>query len=153
MHGPVKDQVQTPVNPSDNTHYVRRVVLPSGRAIEVVYFDNQAHAPGAEPTPQTDRQTPPLHICPDCEHALVYPTEWEEASETHWEVALRCPNCEWSHVGTYAQEVVDRFDEELDRGSEALVRDLKRLTRANMEDEVERFVLALGSDAILPEDF
>jgi len=29
----------------------------------------------------------------------------------------------------------------------------KRLTQANMEDETERFVAALGADAILPEDF
>ena len=34
------------------------------------------------------------------------------------------------------------------------MRDLKRLTQANMEDEIERFVLApCGADAILPEDF
>jgi hypothetical protein len=49
--------------------------------------------------------------------------------------------------------VVDRFDEELDRGTEALVRDLKQLTRANMEEECERFIRALSADAILPEDF
>jgi hypothetical protein len=33
------------------------------------------------------------------------------------------------------------------------MRDLKRLTKANMEEEIERFTLALGSDLILPEDF
>jgi len=137
--------------PSDNTHYVRRVVLPSGRAIEVVYFDNQTPAPEAQSP--AEHSVEQLHLCPGCDQTLVYPTEWEEASETHWEVSLRCPNCEWFATGTYAQDVVDRFDEELDRGTEALVRDLKRLTRANMEDEVERFVKALGAGAILPEDF
>ena len=45
-------------------------------------------------------------------------------------------------VGVYEQDDVERFDEELDRGTEALVRDLKRLMRANMEDEIERFVAA-----------
>ena len=139
---------------SDNSHYVRRVVLPSGRAIEVVYFENQlpeppASAPARAPEPATQD----LHLCAECEAGLVYPVEWEEASETHWEVSLRCPNCEWHATGTFAQDVVDRFDEELDRGTEALVRDLKRLTRANMEDEVDRFVRALKVDAILPEDF
>jgi hypothetical protein len=34
----------------DNSHYVRRVVLPSGRAIEVVYFDTSA-APAEHATP------------------------------------------------------------------------------------------------------
>ena len=135
----------------DNTHYVRRVVLPSGRAIEVVYFENQpAHAPAA---PGTTPGHTDLHVCPDCDKHLVYPVEWSEASPTHWEVELRCPNCEWSHVGAYDQDTVDYFDEELDRGTEHLVRDLKRLTRANMEDEVERFVAALDADAIWPIDF
>ena len=137
--------------PSDNSHYVRRVVLPSGRAIEVVYFENAASAdvPATPQAPAPDD----LHVCPDCEQTLVYPVEWEEHDETSWEVALRCPNCEWQTTGIYDQDLVDRFDEELDRGTEALVRDLKRLTRANMEDEVERFARALAADAILPEDF
>ena len=137
--------------PSDNSHYVRRVVLPSGREIEVVYFDAQA----APADPETIVSSPQrdLHLCPDCDRALVYPVEWEEASPTHWEVQLRCPNCEWQTVGLYDQETVDRFDEHLDQGTEALVRDLKRLTRANMEEEVERFSCALASDAIWPMDF
>jgi hypothetical protein len=140
------------MSPSDNnTNYVRRVVLPSGRAIEVVYFDNQpAHvaAPPSDPSTALD-----LHVCPDCAKGLVYPVEWEEASPTHWEVQLRCPNCEWDTVGLYDQDTVDRFDAELDLGTEALVRDLKRLTRANMEEEIERFSSALSSDAIWPMDF
>ena len=135
----------------DNTHYVRRVVLPSGRAIEVVYFENlPAHAQAA---PATAPEHTDLHVCPDCEKQLVYPVEWSEASPTHWEVELRCPNCEWTTVGLFDQETVDRFDEELDAGTEALVRDLKRLTRANMEEEIERFASALDSDAIWPMDF
>jgi hypothetical protein len=79
--------------------------------------------------------------------------EWEEVSPTHWEVALRCPSCQWSHVGVFDQNTVDQFDDELDRGTEALVRDLKRLTRANMEEEAERFAEALAADAIWPMDF
>jgi hypothetical protein len=140
------------MSPSDNQNYVRRVVLPSGRAIEVVYFENQpAHAP--HPPAGATSYRVDLHVCPDCDKALVYPVEWEEASPTHWEVQLRCPNCEWLTVGLYDQETVDRFDEHLDQGTEALVRDLKRLTRANMEEEVDRFASALASDAIWPMDF
>jgi hypothetical protein len=140
------------MSPQDNSNYIRRVVLPSGRAIEVVYFDNQpAHA--EPPVTGAVRERAELHVCPECDRALVYPVEWEEASPTHWEVQLRCPNCEWQTVGLYDQETVDRFDEHLDQGTEALVRDLKRLTRANMEEEVERFSSALASDAIWPMDF
>jgi len=140
------------MNPSsDNSHYVRRVVLPSGREIEVVYFDSQL-----EPTPAAAVVSSPhtdLHTCPECDRTMVYPVEWEEASPTQWEVLLRCPNCEWTHLGIYDQAVVDRFDEELDRGTECLIEDLMRLTQANMEDEIERFTSALASDAIWPMDF
>ncbi len=131
--------------PPDNSQYVRRVVLPSGRSIEVVYFEPEA--PGPAPGVSD------LHVCPECEQHLVYPVEWEENDELSWKVELRCPNCEWSTIDLYAQDLVDRFDEELDRGTEALIRDLRRLTRANMEDEVERLARALALDALLPEDF
>jgi hypothetical protein len=134
--------------PNDG-QYVRRVVLPSGRAIEVVYYETAA-APAA---PAVDHLLDDLHICPECDRDLVYPVEWEESSDTHWEVLLRCPNCEWTEVGQFDQATVDRFDEQLDIGTEIVLRDLKRLERANMEDEIERFVLALRADAILPEDF
>ena len=43
-----------------NGQYVRRVVLPSGRAIEVVYFESLGHEP-AEPAA---RALQDLHICP-----------------------------------------------------------------------------------------
>jgi hypothetical protein len=131
---------------SDNTPYVRRVVLPSGKEIEVVYFGDQT--PSHAPEPAED-----LHMCEACSCELVYPVDWEEAGAIHWEVTLRCPNCEWSGTGVFEQDVVERFDEELDRGTEALVRDLKHLMTANMEDEIERFVAALHAGHIVPEDF
>jgi hypothetical protein len=144
----------------DPRHYVRRVVLPSGKTIEVVYFEDQAAAAtiGAgtdvtAPAPPHDETVGDLHVCGSCTSGLVYPTEWDEAGATHWEVTLRCPNCEWAGTGIFEQELVERFDEELDRGTEALVRDLKRLAHANMEDEIERFTTALDEGHIVPEDF
>jgi hypothetical protein len=136
---------------NSNGQYVRRVTLPSGRSIEVVYFEPlaaDAAGPATSPARVED-----LHICPECDRDLVYPMDWEEASVTHWEVELRCPNCEWSEVGTYDQATVDRFDEQLDQGTEALVKDLRRLVQANMEAEAERFAAALNANAILPDDF
>ena len=141
------------MSPHDPRHYVRRVVLPSGKTIEVVYFeDQQAGAPVASPAGR-DETFSDLHICGTCGSGLVYPTEWEEAGTTHWEVTLRCPNCEWAGTGIFEQELVERFDEELDRGTEALIRDLRRLAHANMEDEIERFCTALEDGHIVPEDF
>lgn len=135
----------------DPRHYVRRVVLPSGKTIEVVYFEDQIES--AAGLGATDDTVSDLHVCGTCSSNLVFPVEWEEAGATHWEVVLRCPNCEWTGTGIFEQELVERFDEELDRGTEALVRDLRRLSHANMEDEIERFVQALDTDLIVPEDF
>jgi hypothetical protein len=133
----------------DSTPYVRRVVLPSGKVIEVVYFGDETTA-ADRPTSQPAED---LHVCGTCESELVYPVDWEEAGHSHWEVMLRCPNCEWAGTGVFEQDIVERFDEELDRGTEALVRDLKNLMQANMEDEIERFVSALEAGHIVPEDF
>jgi hypothetical protein len=140
---------------NSNGQYVRRVTLPSGRSIEVVYFEPlAAEADGATAAAATSSpRVEDLHVCPECDRDLVYPVDWEEASVSHWEVELRCPNCEWNEVGTYDQATVDRFDERLDAGTEALVKDLRRLVQANMEAEAERFAAALDANAILPEDF
>jgi hypothetical protein len=138
----------------ENTHYVKRVVLPSGKTIEVVYFRQGAEAeqaPGTELAPPEPHQD--LHLCLDCDSKLVYPVEWEEAGPENWSVLLQCPNCQACREGVFAQDTVELFDEELDRGADALARDYKRLMRANMSDEIDRFAAALEADAVLPEDF
>ncbi len=94
-----------------------------------------------------------LHVCPSCSSHLVFPTDWAPAEMRSWSVQLRCPDCEWRGGGVYAQEIVDAFDEQLDRGTEELLGDLTLLTRANMEEQVERFVTALNAGWIVPEDF
>ena len=101
----------------------------------------------------THRRRDDLHICPACNSELVYPTDWAPAANQSWEVDLRCPECEWNGGGRYRQEVVDRLDEALDRGTESVLDDLNVLTRANMEDQIERFASALEAGHILPEDF
>ncbi len=101
----------------------------------------------------TRRRSDDLHVCPSCSSELVYPTDWAPASNRRWQVALRCPECEWNGGGSYSQEVVDRLDEELEHGTESVLDDLNTLVRANMEDQINRFVSALSADHILPEDF
>jgi hypothetical protein len=150
----------------EQTHFVKRVVLPSGKTIEVVYFKETDQPQPAAETPVEEApqapqapQHPPaephqeLHVCVECCSDLVYPVQWEESGPENWSVLLHCPNCDVYREGVFTQETVESFDEELDRGADALARDYKRLMRANMADEIERFVGALGSDAILPEDF
>ncbi len=141
--------------PTPEGHFVKRVVLPSGKTIEVVYFDSDnepihAQAPSAH-TKTGERHE--LHICRDCDSGLVYPTAWEEAGPEAWRVSLRCPNCEWTATGVFPQDLVDPFDEQLDQGTEQVVSDLKRLMHANMSEEIDRFAAALEAGAVLPEDF
>jgi len=133
----------------DNTQepFVKRVTLPSGKSIEVLYFGEQS-APSASALPGEQ-----LHVCEDCGSTLVYPTDWQEAGPDHWEVELRCPNCEWRGTGVFAQDVVEAFDDELDRGIDVLLSDYRSLVNSNMEDEIDRFAKALEAGAILPADF
>lgn len=119
-------------------HSVRRIVLPSGRTIEVVRFQ------------EPDGGEKGLHTCHACHSELMQPQTWGEAGG---ELTLRCPNCGWERKGLYSQEEIASLEERLDDGVAALVSDLQRLSNANMVDQVERFVSALHSDLILPEDF
>ncbi|HUR87155.1 MAG TPA: hypothetical protein VMY78_17640 [Solirubrobacteraceae bacterium] len=151
----------------DHKQYVRKVTLPSGKTIEVISFEDvppttadasgdAANAPAVAATPADEAAgtvQADLHVCPSCNSHLVYPVAWEEAGRTSWEVSLRCPNCEWNHTGVFGEDAIQRFDETLDLGTEALVADLRKLTRANMEDDVTRFVAAIEAGFVLPEDF
>jgi len=111
------------------------------------------------PTPTTPRtgQTgcvpQELHVCFNCASELVYPLDWTEEGHHHWRIVLRCPECEARREGVFEQSVVEQLDDELDRASGALLSDLKRLTHANMSDEIEFFVRALHADLIAPSDF
>jgi hypothetical protein len=130
------------VNQDSQRHSVRRIVLPSGRSIEVVRFTEPA------------RTAPPgLHVCPSCQSELVQPMAWEEALADHWMLTLECPNCGWTAEGVYDRDQIDRLEERLDRGWEDLLRDLKHLAHSNLAEEIDRFAAALDADQILPEDF
>ena len=151
--------------PNNEGHQMKRIVLPSGKTIEVVYFESHGTAlPPAAPEPvvsepeTTPAQVPAedtrdLHVCVNCESDLVYPVQWEESGPDAWNILLRCPDCEWNESGVFPQAQCDRFDDELEAGTEALSRDFKRLITANMAEEIERFIQALDADAIQPMDF
>jgi hypothetical protein len=94
-----------------------------------------------------------LEVCCVCGFDLVYPVRWEESGPENWSVLLHCPNCDTCRAGIFGQRTVDAFDAALDRGAEALASEYERLVRANMVEEIERFVAALDADAVLPEDF
>ena len=107
----------------------------------------------SDPHQTADTGTADLHVCPDCGSDLVHPVEWAPVDMCSWRVELRCPECERRTVGVHRQPELDRFDEVLDAGTDAMVANLRRIQRSNMEQELQRFNLALGNDLILPEDF
>ena len=137
---------------TDTSHHVKRVVLPSGKTIEVVYFERRRRRRAGEPVPRLGAGRD-LHVCPDCDSELVYPATWEEAGPENWYVTLRCPECESCREGVFTQDTSSASTRSSTRGTEALTARLQRLMRANMAEEMDRFAAALQADAILPEDF
>jgi hypothetical protein len=157
----------------DNDHRIHHhVQLPGGRQIEVVYLESgHEHDDGALLTPQTPPSSragsdapwsgnsptsapgEALHVCPRCAGGLVSPLEWGEESPGRWHILMRCPDCDLVRDGVFGQALVERLDEELDRATGALLSDLKRLTHANMVEEIEIFSRALQLDLIGPSDF
>ena len=91
------------------------------------------------------RDAEELHICFHCAGELVYPLDWSEEGPRHWRIMLRCPECESRREGVFDQAAVERLDDELDRGSSALLGDLRRMTHANMAEEIEFFVARAGT--------
>jgi hypothetical protein len=94
-----------------------------------------------------------LHVCVTCAGELVYPLDWDEAHPGHWRILLRCPECESTREGVFGQAAVERLDDELDRATGALLSDFRRMTHANMAEEIELFIRALDADLIGPSDF
>jgi hypothetical protein len=143
-------------------YHIKRIILPSGKAVEIVYFDadeggdDAAHRTLADglKTPG-DAETPSrrLEDCANCLSDLVYPVDWQEAPRGQWELELRCPNCEWYGRGVYDQEAVEQFDEVLNVATDRVIEALERAARENMSEEIDRFVAALHAGHIVPFDF
>lgn len=131
------------MDPNDRHHSVHRILLPSGRCIEVVRFDQELAGPAQRR----------LHLCSECGSDLVYPQAWNELDSGRWELSLECPNCWWQSGGEFDRAQVHELEDWLDDGFAAMLGDFKRLSRANMAEHVDRFVAALNADQILPEDF
>lgn len=137
----------------------KRIALPGGRVIEIVYFDEgpDAAASAADAPPDGAggdvARGVELHVCPACDSDLVYPVAWEERAGDRWRIERRCPNCEWRHVGEFDQEDVEEFDDVLNEGTESLLTGLRNFARANMAADVERMIRAIEDDHILPMDF
>jgi hypothetical protein len=131
----------------DKNPDIKRAAKPPGSdQANIIYGAHRRPSDGACAPEQ-------LHICFHCSGELAYPLDWSEEGPRHWRVVLRCPDCESRREGVFDQSTVERLDDELDRGSGALLGDLRRMTHANMSEEIEFFVRALEADLITPSDF
>lgn len=140
----------------------KKIALPGGRVIEIVYFsepegdtpDLLAKETAVAPDPEDD--TVPhggLHVCEQCSSDLVYPVAWEERSGDRWRIERRCPNCEWRDTSEFHQNDVEVFDDILNEGTEDLLVTLRNFARSNMEEDIERLIEAIHLDLIEPMDF
>jgi hypothetical protein len=125
----------------------RTIVLPTGKAVEVHYFSSDA-SPVRPPADEVD-----LDRCPECASDVVYPIAWNDAGDRTYELTLRCPNCEWTEVDMHDWDTVLRLEERLERRERALIADLQALSRANVEEDFDRFIAALRADQVWPMDF
>ena len=113
-----------------------------------------------------------LHICFHCGSKLAYPREYEEVGTRQWHIVLDCPDCPSRREGIFDQPTVERLDDELERGEEAIELALQRRRRIfagnepdNLDEEleslreevelkeIERFASELDDDLIVPSDF
>jgi hypothetical protein len=97
-------------------------------------------------------RTAGAHVCRFCTLPFVQPQDAERTGRD-WLVQLYCPSCGWSGEALLDQGQMDDLDEAVDDGFALLASALAQLTRANMEEYVERSTAALAVDAVLPEDF
>jgi hypothetical protein len=136
------------MHPEKDSHIPDHIQLPNadGKRTDVTYRHQRQAPHGA-------RGADPLHVCFHCTGELVYPLDWAEEGPRHWRIVLRCPDCESRREGVFDQVTVELLDDQLDRAAGALLSDLKRMTHANMTDEIEFFVRALEAELIVPTDF
>ncbi len=146
-------------------HQLKRIVLPSGKTIEVVYFGHPAAAPprgarsrGAVPPRRVRSRPTPAEreLCMSAPSATrTSSTRSTGRRPTSTTGTSRCAarTASGRRTASSTRTLCDRFDEELERGTDALTRDYKRFVTANLAEEIDRFVHALEVGGILPMDF
>jgi hypothetical protein len=135
--------------------HIKRIELPSGKVVELVYLQAGWEAPAATaPADASERVgLRRIELCPQCGSDRVHPLDWREVEDLRWELDVRCPDCRWTGGDVYEQPEVERYDDVLLADAGDLTEELDRITRANMAEHLERFRAALDADAITPFDF
>jgi hypothetical protein len=135
--------------------HIKRIELPSGKVVELVYLQAGWEAPAATAPADASARVGlrRIELCPQCGSDRVHPLDWREVEDLRWELDVRCPDCRWTGGDVYEQPEVERYDDVLLADAGDLTEELDRITRANMAEHLERFRAALDADAIMPFDF
>jgi hypothetical protein len=134
--------------------HVKRIMLPSGKVVELVYLQNgwdQTATVAADAPARTRIRR--IELCPQCGGGRVHPLDWREVEDMRWDLDLRCPDCRWEGGDVFDQPEVERYDDVLLAEAGDMIEELDRITRQNMAEHLERFSAALHADAITPFDF
>lgn len=99
--------------------------------------------------PRTDE----LIRCACCASDFVSPVDAVERGETEWWIRLRCGKCGETREVVVSQDTADRYDRALDRTSQPIVSNLRRIERERMAADVEAFATALRLDLFDAADF
>jgi hypothetical protein len=97
---------------------------------------------------------PDLHVCPACRRPFVAPQELVACQDggEHL-VDLACANCGWEALQRHGSASLAELDRVLDRDSAQIEAAAEVLALALDLDRIDRFVAALETGDILPEDF
>ena len=147
----------------------RKVRLPGGREIEIVYLgdvspeavESALSGTGNEELDElvaaaieaVENHRPELWRCGAGRRGLVGPLGNEERGEGVYHLERICPECDHHESGTYGRVDLEEYRDALEEGAEELALTLREMERANMEDDVDRLIRAISSNLIQPIDF
>ena len=163
---------------SHEDYKIELFVFPDGTPVEMIVFDRGDRRGAAAPSaprragrsaaaPSRSRRPAPCcvpappppedadaHHCPVCGSTLVYPIDWDRSGARQLDAASSAaPSARRGARSMLGRASVEEFNRELYHGAQAIAREADRMTRRNFEEEVERIVVALERDLILPMDF
>jgi hypothetical protein len=100
-----------------------------------------------------NRRRATLADCTVCGTDFVHPVEWSPNDGGTWWMLLRCGACGTSREETVPDAEAERYDRELDRAEDRMLRAAERMSRERLAAEADSFATALELDLIGVEDF
>ncbi len=142
-------------NNDSKEFFIQRIILAQGQVIDLVCFDENESVENVieEIMTELQRKKIELQTCPLCKSNLVYPVERYQMNDMEWKVLMLCPNCLCKRELVVDRETVRELLKNARVGRESLMKELDNMQKKNMEEEADKFILALHKDHILPIDF